>query len=345
MKLTRKLLLMSLVTLIFAALASSTVLAVTTFVIRGKVTDAKTGQGIVGAEVGFKHTETNLKYKVKTGKEGSYMYRLPWGRYYMYVKMQNYVPQEVPEVRPPLEGDETTQDWQLQEGQGVLASELSKEDRDKAAQDQEEWKKQQEEAEKYKKMTGEMKVLFDEGIALKNSNQIDQAMEKLNQALAMDPKQPNILAHLADCYYQKGQMDLAIETYKKAIEINPLDANIHTNLGNVYVKKGMIAEAQVEFDQAVKADPAHADINYYNMGVVMMNAGKYEEAATAFKNSVDANPNYAPAHYQYAMCLVNKTQYAEAVAEMETYLKLAPTGEYAPLVKSMLPELKKLVGK
>ena len=286
-----------------------------------------------------------MKYKVKTGKDGNYMYRLPWGPYYVSAELQGYVPQEVLNVRPPAEGDETIQNWTMEPGEGVLASKLTKEQREQISQNAEEIKRQKEEYEKYKKMSAEMKVIFDEAIALKNSGQMDAAMEKLNKALEMDPKQPNILAHLADCYFQKGQYDLAIETYKKAVEINPLDGNIHTNLGNVYVKKGMIAEAQVEFDQAIKADPAHADINYYNMGVVMMNAGKYEEAAAAFKNSVDTNPNYAPAHYQYAMCLVNKAQYAEAVAEMENYLKLAPTGEYAPLVKQMMPELKKLVGK
>ena len=346
MKSYRKLLVMSLVTLLLVLLASTMALALTTYVIRGKVTDAKTGQAIQGAEVNFRQLENNMKYKCKTGKDGSYMYRLPWGPYYVSVQMQGYVPQEISNIRPPTtEGDQTTQDWALEPGEGVLASSLTKEQREQIAANAEEIKKQKEEYEKYKKMSAEMKVIFDEAIALKNSGQIDAAMEKLNAALQMDPKQPNILAHLADCYYQKGQYDTAIENYKKAIELNPLDANLHTNLGNVYVKKGMIVEAQGEFDQAVKADPAHADINYYNMGVVMMNAGKYEEAGAAFKNSVGANPSYAPAHYQYAMCLVNKAQYAEAVAEMETYLKLAPTGEYAPMVKQMMPELKKLVGK
>lgn len=345
MKSYRKLLAMCLATLLLVVLASTLAMAVTTYVIRGKVTDAKTSQGIQGAEINFRHLETNLKYKCKSGKDGSYMYRLPWGPYHVTVEMQGYVPQEILNVRPPAEGDETVQNWNLEPGEGVLASKLTKEQREQLAANAEEIKRQKEEYEKFKKMSGEMKALFDEAITLKNSGQIDAAMEKLNKALEMDPKQPNILAHLADCYFQKGQLDLSVETYKKAIEINPLDANIHTNLGNVYVKKGMIPEAQAEFDQAVKTDPAHADINYYNIGVVMMNAGKYDEAGTAFKNSVDANPNYAPSRYQYAMCLVNKAQYAEAVAEMETYLKLAPNGEYAPLVKQMMPELKKLVGK
>jgi tetratricopeptide (TPR) repeat protein len=340
-----RILVSALAAILFGVLATPSAQAITTFLLRGKVTDAKTGQPIVGAEVNFRHTDTNLKYKTKTGKDGGYMYRLPWGTYYMAVVMKGYVPQEDPQVRPPQEGDATIKDWSLEQGEGKLASMMTEEEQAKAKKDLEDYKKQQEEYEKYKQMSGEIKALFDEAIALKNAGNFDQAIEKLNEALEKDPKQPNILAHLADAYFQKGDLDAAIANYKKALELNPADGTIHTNLGNVYVKKDMMAEAKAEFDQAVKTDPLHADINYYNMGVVMVNAGKYDEALAAFQKSVAANPNYAPSHYQAAMCLVNKAQYAEAVAEMETYLKLAPTGDYAGMVKQMLPELKKLVGK
>lgn len=328
-----------LVVILFAwGLAGIDAFAVFTWVCRGKVTDASNGAPLANAEFLFKDLEMGREFKLKSKDNGEYMMRLPWGKYKLTVKMKGYQPQELMEVKPPDEGDELVENFNLAPGEGALASEMTKEEIEKI-------KKQQEEYEKYKQMSGQMKQLFTDAIEAKKNGQLDVAIEKLKQALELDPKQPNILGHLGDSYYLTNQYDLAVDCFTRAIAIAPLDATLHTNLGNVYVKKGMIAEAQAEFSKAIQTDPAHADINHYNVGVVMLNAGKSEEALQEFQKSVAANPAYAPPYYHMAMCLINKAQYADAVQAMEKYLQLAPTGEYAPMINQMLPELKKLVGK
>jgi len=345
MKRTLTVLSIALIVALLAMLCSSFSFGVATWVIPGKVTDANTQAPIKDAEIALKSLDIGTMYKTKTDKDGEYLYRIPLGRYKLTVKVKGYVPQEIIEIKHPPVGDEATENFKLTPGQGVLMSELSKEEIAKLKDEQNTIKQQQEEYEKFKKMSGEMKALFDQAIEAKKAGQFDLAIEKLQQALTMDPKQPNILGHLADAYYQKGDNDTAVTRYKEAITIAPLDATLHTNLGNVYVKKGMIAEAQAEFEEAVRLDPANAAVNYYNVGVVMVNNGKNEEALTAFGKCVQADPNYAAAYYHLAMCQINKAMYAEAVASMDKYLQLAPTGDYAAMIKQMLPELKKLVGK
>lgn len=324
---------------------AANLLAVATWVCRGKVTEEGTGNLIEGAVITFTDRTLNRTFTIKTNKKGEYLIRLPLARYRTTVKLKGYIPREDPNVAYPQNEDERIYDWVLTPGEGVLQSELTKEEQEKLKQSAEDIKKQQEEYEKYKKMSGMMKQLFDEAIEAKKTAQYDVAIGKLNEALSLDPKQPNILGHLAESYFLKGDFDLATENYNKALEIAPLDANLHTNLGNVYVKKNMMPEALAEFEKAVQLDPTHADINNYNVGVIMMNAQKYEEALNSFQKSIEANPNYHQAYYHLAMCQINKGNYAEAVASMDAYLKLAPTGEYAATINGMLPELRKLVGK
>jgi len=320
------------------ALSGANAFAVFTWVVRGKVIDADTKKPIKGVSIILKDEDMGRTYKTKTNDKGIYLLRIPWGKYHLKVKAKGYIPQEELGIRAPQESDELVKDFVMKQGEGYLASELTKEQI-------EQLKKQHEEAEKVKKMTGKMKKLFKEAMDLKQAGQWDTAIEKLTAALEIDQKQPNILGHLADCYYQKGEYDKAIEFYKKGLALSPTDANMHTNLGNVYVKKGMIEEAKKEFETAINADPAHADINYFNMGVVLLNAGKYDSALDAFKKSVEANASYAPSYYQLGMCYINQAKYKEGIEALEKYLKLAPNGQYAQMAKQMLPELKKLVGK
>ena len=52
------------------------------------------------------------------------------------------------------------------------------------------------------------------------------------------------------------------------------------------------------------------------------------------------DPNMADAQYWLGMALVNGGDTAGAKPKFETYLKLAPTGQYADIAKSILATIK-----
>jgi TolA-binding protein len=60
-----------------------------------------------------------------------------------------------------------------------------------------------------------------------------------------------------------------------------------------------------------------------------------------FEETIKANPDHADAHYQLGMALLNEGKLPEAVAEFESYVKLAPDGQYATQAKGMIAQLKK----
>ncbi len=317
------------------ALFSFSGFGASTFLVKGKVLDASTGQPIPNVTITFKDLDQGKVITIKTNKDGQYMQRLQWGRYKAFTKIEGYAPQEIAQVPKPEGTDETPLDFTLAPGTGFIASELTKEEREKLMKEEEERKKKE-------KLTAEVKMHFDEAMDLKSNKDYEGAAQKLQQALTIDPTQPVVLGQIAECYSLAGKDDEAINWYKKAIESSPKDGALRTNLGTIYHKKGMAAEAQATFAEAAKVDPLRADVNYYNMGVIMLNSAKIDEALDAFNKCLDANPKYATAYYQKSMCLLNKGDAKGSLEALETYMKMEPTGQYSQSAKDLLPEIKKM---
>ncbi|HEX9366789.1 MAG TPA: tetratricopeptide repeat protein, partial [Vicinamibacterales bacterium] len=89
--------------------------------------------------------------------------------------------------------------------------------------------------------------------------------------------------------------------------------------------------------------PAASASQLFNQGVIYWNAGKIPEAKAQFEAAVKLDANMADAHYWLGMSLVNagtKEALAEAKPHFETYLKLAPTGQYVDIAKSIIATIK-----
>jgi TolA-binding protein len=78
----------------------------------------------------------------------------------------------------------------------------------------------------------------------------------------------------------------------------------------------------------------------YNQGVNLWNQGKSEEARPLFEQAIAADPSMADAHYMLGMVYVGMDKKPEAIKALETYLKLAPTGDKAATAKAVLEQIK-----
>ena len=65
------------------------------------------------------------------------------------------------------------------------------------------------------------------------------------------------------------------------------------------------------------------------------------EVSEKFEETIKMNAAHADAHFQLGMALLNEGKLTEAVNEFETYVKLAPDGQYATQAKGMIAQLKK----
>jgi tetratricopeptide (TPR) repeat protein len=70
--------------------------------------------------------------------------------------------------------------------------------------------------------------------------------------------------------------------------------------------------------------------------------GQYEEAATEYQTAIKQLFDSEPVIYQLLGAAFEKVQkYKEAVAAYEKYLQLAPNGNLAPAVRSILEQLRR----
>lgn len=303
-----------------------------TTAVRGRVLDDKNAP-IQDAEIIITRTDIRGEYKVKTNKKGEYYHGgLPLGTFNLAVKKEGFQPDMIKGVRFPL-GDAAEHNFSLKPGSGVLASDMSEEDRKKLA-------KQQEEAAKQKAMMESVKLDFDAGLnAMKNSD-YDTAVASFKKALDKDAEQPYIWANLAQSYAKLKKHDDAIAAFEKAIALKADDAALLQNLGSVYADKGNAEKAQEYFKKAAELNPQAGAVAYYNLGVTFVNGGKTKDAAAAFESAIKADANYAEAYYQLGICYVGLNKITDAKQAFESYLKLAPDTENAKVAKDLIAALK-----
>jgi superkiller protein 3 len=196
---------------------------------------------------------------------------------------------------------------------------------------------------------------FNAGMTALNAKDFPAAVESLNKATELAPKEFAVWANLATA--QEGlaktktgpEADAALakagEAYSKALEIKPDDAGVHNNYGLLLVKMKKLEEAKAEIVKAATLDPAGAGKYYFNLGAIMVNTQQNDAALDAFQKAVAADPNYANAWYYIGNVLSNKLSMdkdgkpvapAGMQEALEKYLALQPTGQFADAAKGLL---------
>jgi len=339
------------VVIILAALLTCVPVFAQTGGLTGKCT-GQDGTPLAGYTVLVERTEIKWSSKVKTNKKGEYIYiGLAPGNY--KITLMDPSGRAIHNISNHVGiGDPTQVDFDM-------AKEIAIALKDQEANPEYQRKKAEEDKEQ-KTFTG-LKQLFDQGQLLYDQKRYIEAIGMYEQALplAKDKNVPVILARLAESYgkaantetstdARKQDQDKAFDYYQKALQVNPNDPALHNNLGSLYADTGKVTEAQAEFQKAAELNPTQASTYYYNMGVILVNKGKMDEAAVALKKSTDTDPNNANAWYWYGMALLGKAVYkpdgtvAPAPGTMEafqTYLKLAPKGEWAAASQASLDQI------
>jgi len=189
------------------------------------------------------------------------------------------------------------------------------------------------------------------------AKQWDAAIESLNKAAEMDPKQGAVWTTLADAYVGKAQAtpaeaaanyDKAFDAFKKAIEISPTDAGLYNNYALALAKAKKLDDAKTNLAKAAELDPPGAGKYYYNLGALLVNSNQNDAALEEFRKAVQSDPTYADAQYQLGMTLAAKastdasgkiTPAPGTVEALQKYLELKPDGVNAQSAKEMLAAL------
>jgi Flp pilus assembly protein TadD len=194
-------------------------------------------------------------------------------------------------------------------------------------------------------VAAELTRLFEEGVAASNAQQYDAAIGKFYEAIKINGNCSDCFNNIGFIHVQRKEYDLAEAAYKQSALVNPNNNSAAYNglatVYNVQRKFDLAAEMSAKAGGGVAGAAGSDPAALYNTAVILWNGGKVAEAKAAFQATIAADPNHAEAHYQLGMVYVNEGDLANAATELDTYLKLAPTGQYAETAKALLSELKK----
>ena len=144
---------------------------------------------------------------------------------------------------------------------------------------------------------------------------------------------------LAQAQYKAGDVGKAIETLRTLVAA---DVTNHANallLVNLYLEDGKLAEGKALLEKL--PDSAVSDPTVFlNVGILFLNADSARDAVTYFDKAIALDANKAEGYYYRGLAQLQLKKSAEAKADFEKVIALAPDGPEAKDARQLLDGMK-----
>ena len=161
-----------------------------------------------------------------------------------------------------------------------------------------------------------------------------EAIEALQNAVALDADLVDAHYNLGYAYVEQGNPDKAVPHLERAIAIAPNLKRAHYNLARAHRESGNLEAATHAVTETLRLDPnyqpAHDLANaikqaHYNRGITHFNGERYSEAATAFQNAITLDSDFTTAHYNLGLTYLKTETYPRAVEALQKTIALDST--------------------
>jgi Cytochrome c biogenesis factor len=181
---------------------------------------------------------------------------------------------------------------------------------------------------------------FEKGeTALLAKNKLAEGILHLEKAIAIYPNFPEAQIKLGTAYMDAKEWDKAELALKRAIELAPDASNAFFALGELYMQQKKYSEAEPRLRQGLRIDN-HSWRGHFALGRVYWASGDVQQAAKQIALTLQLNQDLADAHLLAGNILLRSGKREDARTEFEAYLRLAPKGEFAGQVKTILQKMK-----
>ena len=187
--------------------------------------------------------------------------------------------------------------------------------------------------------------LYNKALESVKAGHRDKAIEQLKGALAISPNFVAALNGLGVQYMRTGNHQAAVEAFMNGLKITPESFTLHLNCGISLLSLNKPAEAETQFAAAVAKNEASAAAHLYHARALIA-LNRLDDAAIDLKRVVEiGGDDLKLAHRYLAGIYVEKGNNAEAVKELELYLKASPDSKETDQIKNLIKELNKKSGK
>ena len=116
------------------------------------------------------------------------------------------------------------------------------------------------------------------------------AIEYLENALEIDPKNLKYIYTLGDILYAQNYLDEGVKLFEYLIEINPKDCNGYYNLAVFFQKKNEYEKSLLNYKKVLQLDVKNINAAY-NIGNILIDLKDYKIAAQYFQRVIEYQPN------------------------------------------------------
>jgi tetratricopeptide (TPR) repeat protein len=167
------------------------------------------------------------------------------------------------------------------------------------------------------------------GQALNGIGRHAEAAEALTRAVALQPGAPRAHAQLGMALLELGQLQTALEQLDRALALQPDMLDALNARAFLHRQTGRPEAALGDLVRVAQRAPNIAGARY-NVGLLYKDLRRYEQALAEFDAAVGLEPRHVTAHYSRAVILAEIQRPEEALAAFERAIALKP--DYAEAV-------------
>ncbi len=181
------------------------------------------------------------------------------------------------------------------------------------------------------------------GIVLLNTQNLEEAVQEFQAALAINKNIPDLNLYLGITYKALGDYDLAQEALLAAYALNPTDTVALTELSRAFFADGRYPQAAQYAEEAIKVKPDDPRL-YGNLGIIYYKLGDFNKAipplALAVRGGVAEDGTAVVGlpldygrvmeyYWYYGFALAKSNRCSEAVPIFQALLTGVPNDEIA----------------
>ena len=171
--------------------------------------------------------------------------------------------------------------------------------------------------------SGNLKVNVAVGAVLFEQGDLSGAETALNQALKVEPSNPEGNFHIARVHAARQEWTAAIESMRAALDRVPGRASYHYELGRIYKDAKKVPEAIDEWKAAVKLDPKYADA-WAAIGEAEQEGQRCDDAIPAYESALAADPSRTQLLVAVGDCDAQTNHWPDALARYNQALRADP---------------------
>ncbi|WP_310439603.1 tetratricopeptide repeat protein [Sulfuricurvum sp.] len=137
-------------------------------------------------------------------------------------------------------------------------------------------------------------TLVDKADVAYERGELDNAKRMLEEAITLEPENPEILNKLAFVTAKSGDRLKGIELYERSLELDENDDLTHNAIASLYRSENAYERSQDHYLKAIEIDASYAQ-TYYNYANLLVDMGEIEEARNMYKRALDLQSDFPQA--------------------------------------------------